>query len=147
MHYYLISDFYLKCSIWQEIKSQIGRGALNRVYSKFADVVFDTDATVPGYNAMYQIINEEIGKCDAPKPVLVSWLSPEDRIIAANGRLPAIETINDIADMVEIHYPEPKFDFFDHNNIMNDDSAAEASTPKEENEELRLFLECFWIHD
>lgn len=130
MHHYGILEFkYSKCSsIRQKVTFQIGHAGLNRVYSKFVDVTFDTVATAPNYDEMYKTINEEIENSNVPKPVLVSWLTPQDRRIAAKKRLPAINTINDIAQMNEIQYPNPEYDFFHHNNIKNVDLATEAST-------------------
>lgn len=132
--------------------SQIVHGGLRRVFSEYADVVYggkiqignheklfltlkfvhivDAAVTVPSYDKIYKTITEEIENCDARKPVLVSWLTPEDRLIAAETTPPAIETIKDVAEMVEFHYPEAKLDFFDHHQETDKKSTAKSLTPQ-----------------
>lgn len=112
--------------------SDIFDDGLKRVLKEFAKIALAVD--IPNYDKMYKIINEEIEKCDAPKPVLISWLSPEDRINAAIYSIPNIDTIKNPVKRLEFHYPKPKFDYFDrHQGSQHSGNQMKSSRRKSQN--------------
>lgn len=75
------------------------------------------------YDELYHIINAEIEKFQLPKPVLVSWLTDEDKEIAKveleNRQLPDISSICDCFANVHADYPKVNFNYFNEMNQEN----------------------------
>lgn len=68
------------------------------------------------YDHLFQIISEEIAKLDLSKPVLVSWLTDEQRKEAIaeleSSPTPDISSIKDPVVMLDAEYPEINFNYF-----------------------------------
>lgn len=79
---------------------------------KWAD--FQDPTGFPFYDELYQIISEEIDKFQLSKPVLVSWLTDEDRVIAKEEikQLPNISTIEEQFENVDAEYPDVNYNYF-----------------------------------
>lgn len=75
--------------------------------------IVETDE-MPNYNGLFKMINEEIDKCDVPKPAIVSWLTPDDRINAKNKPTKSIETIKNPVEMNHFKYRKANFHYFDY---------------------------------
>lgn len=84
----------------------------NKGKRKFAD--FQDTTGFSFYDELYQIISEEIDKFKLPKPVLVSWLTDEDRVIAKEEikQWPNISTIEDQFENVDAEYPDVNYNYF-----------------------------------
>lgn len=68
---------------------------------------------MPNYDNLFKMINEEINKCDVQKPAFVSWLTPEDRIIAQGKPTKSIRTINNPVQKQHFNYPNVNVHSFD----------------------------------
>lgn len=66
------------------------------------------------YDELYQIITENIDKFNLPTPVLVSWLTGEerDKVKEEIEQLPDISTIKDQFENINAEYPEVNYNYF-----------------------------------
>lgn len=71
---------------------------------------------MPNYNDLFNMINEEINKCNVQKPAMVSWLTPDDRRIAESKPMESIENIKNPTQIYQFYfqYPLVNFHYFDH---------------------------------
>lgn len=68
---------------------------------------------MPDYDGVYEIINEEIEKC---QPAVVSWITAEERKIAmaaASLPIPFIGSMEVPSEMTQIRYPKVDYEFFE----------------------------------